>query len=172
MARCRSFCGIFLMLTSRPFFLKIPASLARVSGAKPVQPEMPTATLVSWAWAMPQASRANERASSFFMMASFGGWCGKKQKQGSCQSQCLQFRDLGLDRAADIAGGHQVMHGLDVAGQAAVLHHCRRYAAHQAQHAFQRRRTLQWPEELDALGGGEQLDRHDVRRVFQHRTQA
>jgi hypothetical protein len=47
--------------------------LARVSGAKPVQPEMPTATLVSWAWAMPKASRANGRTSSFFMMASFVG---------------------------------------------------------------------------------------------------
>jgi len=43
-ARWRSFCGIFLMVTSTPFFLKIPASLASVSGANPVQPEMPRAT--------------------------------------------------------------------------------------------------------------------------------
>ena len=49
MARWRSFCGIFLMSTSRPCFLKMPASLASVSGANPVQPEMPMATLVSWA---------------------------------------------------------------------------------------------------------------------------
>src|SRR3954453_12548305 len=34
------------MVTSRPFLAKIPASLASVSGAKPVQPEMPIATLV------------------------------------------------------------------------------------------------------------------------------
>ena len=47
MARWRSFCGIFLMLTSSPCFLYRPASLARVSGAKPVQPDMPMATLVS-----------------------------------------------------------------------------------------------------------------------------
>ena len=38
-ARCRSFCGIFFRSTSRPFFLKMPASFASVSGAKPVQPE-------------------------------------------------------------------------------------------------------------------------------------
>ena len=48
-ARWRSFCGIFLIVTSRPFFLKMPASFASVSGAKPVQPLMPMATLVSWA---------------------------------------------------------------------------------------------------------------------------
>ena len=34
------------MVTSRPFLAKIPASLASVSGAKPVQPEMPIFTLV------------------------------------------------------------------------------------------------------------------------------
>src|SRR5215475_10312854 len=45
-ARCRLACGIFLRVTSRPFLAKMPASLARVSGAKPVQPEMPMATLV------------------------------------------------------------------------------------------------------------------------------
>ena len=50
-ARWRSFCGIFLIVTSSPCCLKRPASLAKVSGAKPVQPEMATATLVSWAWA-------------------------------------------------------------------------------------------------------------------------
>jgi len=48
-ARWRSFCGIFLMLTSSPFFLKMPASLASVSGAKPVHPEMPILSLVSCA---------------------------------------------------------------------------------------------------------------------------
>ncbi len=40
MARCREACGILRIVTSRPFFLKMPASLASVSGAKPVQPEM------------------------------------------------------------------------------------------------------------------------------------
>jgi hypothetical protein len=53
MARWRSFCGIFLIETSRPFFLKMPASLASVSGAKPVQPLMPMPTLVSCARALP-----------------------------------------------------------------------------------------------------------------------
>ena len=47
MARWRLACGIFLMVTSRPFFLKMPASLASVRGAKPVHPEMPIATGVS-----------------------------------------------------------------------------------------------------------------------------
>ncbi len=58
MARWRSFCGILLIVTSRPFFLKMPASLAKVSGAKPVQPEMPMPTLVSCARAAVQARAA------------------------------------------------------------------------------------------------------------------
>ena len=44
MARWRSFCGIFLIVTSRPRFLNRPASLASVSGAKPVQPEIAIVT--------------------------------------------------------------------------------------------------------------------------------
>src|SRR5689334_5149426 len=48
-ARWRSFCGILGRVTSSPCFLNSPASLARVRGAKPVQPLMPTATLVSCA---------------------------------------------------------------------------------------------------------------------------
>src|SRR3989338_11020217 len=48
-ARWRSFCGIILISTSRPFFLKMPALSARVSGAKPVQPDMPSTILVSCA---------------------------------------------------------------------------------------------------------------------------
>src|SRR5882757_2085129 len=64
MVRWRSFCGIFWIVTSRPLALKMPASLASVSGAKPVHPEMPMATLVSCACAAaaaastPQATRA------------------------------------------------------------------------------------------------------------------
>src|SRR5262245_17998216 len=50
-ARCRSFCGIFLMVTSRPFFLKMPAWFASVSGANPVHPEIPMPTFTSWATA-------------------------------------------------------------------------------------------------------------------------
>ena len=45
-ARWRSFCGIILSSTSSPFFLKMPALSASVSGAKPVQPDMPSAILV------------------------------------------------------------------------------------------------------------------------------
>src|SRR3954469_18643175 len=45
-ARCRLACGTFLMVTSRPFLAKMPASLASVSGAKPVQPEIAIVTLV------------------------------------------------------------------------------------------------------------------------------
>jgi hypothetical protein len=37
-ASWRSFWGIFFRSTSRPYFLKMPASLASVSGAKPVHP--------------------------------------------------------------------------------------------------------------------------------------
>ena len=41
------FCGIFLIVTSRPCFEQ-PGLLGQcVSGAKPVQPEMPMATLAS-----------------------------------------------------------------------------------------------------------------------------
>src|SRR5215510_13549618 len=50
-ARWRSFCGIFLMVTSRPFFLKMPALFASVSGANPVHPEIPMPTFTSWATA-------------------------------------------------------------------------------------------------------------------------
>jgi hypothetical protein len=46
------------MVTSRPFFLKMPASLASVSGAKPVQPDMPMATLVSCAPTVPDSPAA------------------------------------------------------------------------------------------------------------------
>src|SRR5262245_47937596 len=52
MARCRLACGIFLIVTSRPFFAKMPASLASVSGAKPVHPEIPIVTLVPCASAV------------------------------------------------------------------------------------------------------------------------
>src|SRR6266545_17968 len=44
-ARCRSFWGMNLMVTSTPCFLKMPAFSARESGAKPVQPLMATVTL-------------------------------------------------------------------------------------------------------------------------------
>src|SRR5690606_29935229 len=60
-ARWRSFCGIMRSSTSRPFFLKMPALSASVSGAKPVQPDMPRAILVSCALAfaaMPAAQAA------------------------------------------------------------------------------------------------------------------
>src|SRR3954463_10161711 len=57
-ARCRSFCGIFLIVTSRPFFLKMPAWLASVSGANPVHPEMPMATFTSCATAGADTRRA------------------------------------------------------------------------------------------------------------------
>src|SRR6185503_586878 len=53
-ARWRSFCGIFLIETSRPFFLKMPASRASVRGAKPVHPLIPMATAV-WAEAVKAA---------------------------------------------------------------------------------------------------------------------
>src|SRR3954453_6729043 len=58
MARWRSFCGIFLMVTSRPFFLKIPAWLASVSGANPVHPEIAMFTFTSSATAGAAARKA------------------------------------------------------------------------------------------------------------------
>src|SRR5450830_200083 len=48
-ARWRSFWGIIFRSTSRPCCLKLPALSARVRGAKPVQPDMPKAILVSCA---------------------------------------------------------------------------------------------------------------------------
>src|SRR5215475_4413442 len=64
MARCRLACGIFLIVTSSPFLAKMPASLARVSGAKPVHPEMPMVTLVPCAAAgvAKRAAAANTAA--------------------------------------------------------------------------------------------------------------
>ena len=59
-ARWRLACGTLTMFTSSPFFLKMPASLASVSGAKPVQPDMPIETAVSAA-AEP-AARPSEAA--------------------------------------------------------------------------------------------------------------
>src|SRR5262249_21324185 len=52
-------CGILLIVASMPFFLKMPASLASVSGAKPVQPLMPIATLASCAMAVVMSAAAN-----------------------------------------------------------------------------------------------------------------
>src|SRR6267378_1322931 len=63
MARCRSFCGIFLIVTSRPFFLKMPAWFASVSGANPVHPEIPIPTLTSSAMAGVDTRRAAVAAS-------------------------------------------------------------------------------------------------------------
>lgn len=62
---------IFLMVTSRPFLAKMPASFASVSGAKPVQPEMPIETLV-WAEAGAASPAARRRAArrSLFMTVS------------------------------------------------------------------------------------------------------
>ena len=51
-ARWRSFWGIILISTSSPCFLNRPVFSARVSGAKPVQPDMPMTTLVSCAAAV------------------------------------------------------------------------------------------------------------------------
>src|SRR5688572_26782983 len=45
MARWRLCCGIFLIVASTPFFLKMPACAASVIGANPVQPLMPILTL-------------------------------------------------------------------------------------------------------------------------------
>src|SRR4051812_50132940 len=67
-ARWRSFCGIFLIVTSRPFFLKMPAWLASVSGANPVHPEMPMATFTSCATAGADTRRAAGGAGVFLLM--------------------------------------------------------------------------------------------------------
>src|SRR4051812_7908805 len=71
MARCRLACGIFLMVTSRPFLAKMPASLASVSGAKPVQPEVPMATLVPCASAGAPAKQATSAAATILIDVMF-----------------------------------------------------------------------------------------------------
>src|SRR5256885_1791423 len=63
-ARWRSFCGIIFRSTARPFFLKMPALSARVSGAKPVQPDMPRVILVSCAAAGCSAAARQRAAAS------------------------------------------------------------------------------------------------------------
>src|SRR6218665_1704784 len=57
-ARWRSFCAIILISTSRPCLLKRPALSASVSGAKPVQPDMPSTSLVFCACACACAGAA------------------------------------------------------------------------------------------------------------------
>jgi hypothetical protein len=49
-ARLRSRCGTKRVPTSMPLARKIPACAARVSGAKPVQPDMPM-VIFGMAWA-------------------------------------------------------------------------------------------------------------------------
>src|SRR3954465_5813054 len=63
MARWRLACVTFLIVTSRPFLAKMPASLARVSGAKPVQPEIAMVTLVCAAAGATRAGVATSAAS-------------------------------------------------------------------------------------------------------------
>src|SRR3954454_1975217 len=87
-ARCRLACGIFLMVTSRPFFAKMPASLARVSGAKPVQPEVPMATLVPCASAGVPAKQATSAAATILidvMFCSIPGVLSHTFLHDSCQ---------------------------------------------------------------------------------------
>src|SRR5262245_28850465 len=65
MARCRSFWGMNLMVTSTPCFLKMPAFSARERGAKPVHPLMATVTLGrSWARTAATGVRARTPATS------------------------------------------------------------------------------------------------------------
>src|SRR4051812_22181929 len=82
-ARWRSFCGILVRVTSRPCFLNSPASLAKVRGAKPVQPLMPTATLVSCAAAgaiNSAAASAAPRRVDFIVMPRrvAGAWLARR----------------------------------------------------------------------------------------------
>src|SRR5215471_13426352 len=60
-ARCRSFWGMNLMVTSTPCFLKMPAFSARERGAKPVHPLMAMVTL-GRSWAGTAADRVRARA--------------------------------------------------------------------------------------------------------------
>ena len=73
-ARWRSFCGIIFSSTFRPFFLKMPALSARVSGAKPVQPDMPSTILVSCAWALCAATAMQAVASAVFHRENGWDW--------------------------------------------------------------------------------------------------
>jgi len=59
------------MVTSRPFLAKMPASLASVSGAKPVQPEVPMATLVPCASAGAPAKQATSAAATILIDVMF-----------------------------------------------------------------------------------------------------
>ena len=64
-ARCRSFCGIFLIVTSSPLRSKIPACFASVSGANPVHPLIPIPTSTgSAARAAPLPSASHKAASN------------------------------------------------------------------------------------------------------------
>ena len=94
-ARWRSFWGIIFTLTSRPCFLKRPAYLASVSGAKPVHPAIPTATLVSCA----EAVAATGADASFVAVP-----------PKAAPAAILEAAAAGVDRAVELAfaGNHQV----------------------------------------------------------------
>src|SRR5258706_6487245 len=96
--RWRSFGGILVSVTSRPCFLNRPASLARVRGAKPVQPLMPTATLVSCAAAcvIKSAASAAPQNADFIVLPRrvAGSWLARRVPA----SQDLEHR---LGRAAE-----------------------------------------------------------------------
>src|SRR5688572_22876467 len=166
MARWRSFCGIFLMSTSRPCFLKMPASFASVSGANPVQPEMPTATLVC-ACAANGSSSSRDRARTvrFMRNSSFDekNGLGRDPERGKPVQTAKYARERAV---ADEPGGAR-----DVGGEIAVPEHRRAMRAQQRVSRLDRRRAAHRPQELDALRGRQQLDAEDVRRVLDHRQQ-
>ena len=58
---------IFLIVASTPFFLKMPACVASVSGAKPVQPLMPMVTDVA-AYAGTDSPTASANAAAATMV--------------------------------------------------------------------------------------------------------
>ena len=67
--------GMKRISMSTPFFLKMPASSASLSGWKPVQPLMPRMTF-SCAWAAPANASAANMHSSFFMTFPLDSICG------------------------------------------------------------------------------------------------
>ena len=120
-ARWRSFCGIFLIVTSRPCFLNRPASLASVSGAKPVQPEMPIATLVSCACA-DEHGRGQRRAAARGVPSSWRSCFDARMDRFGVSDRNPQRRQA-RKRAQDArqrAVAHQRGGALDVGREVAV----------------------------------------------------
>src|SRR2546428_5865734 len=129
MARWRSFCGMNLIVTSTPRFLKIPVFSASDSGAKPVHPLMATVTLGrSWAGTGTAASTTRTATTrQAIRMTSSWRWPGAR-------------RSAGVVYGPDADQGHPRRSLPDPAAGRALRQHARQHPGLRADHRARARR--------------------------------